>query len=229
MNKLLEKFLLRKYQNISFDIFDTLIERDVEDPLDIFSFVENETGELNFRNKRIQAEKSARRKKISKEISMEDIYQEYKEGDFSCEYLKNMELKMEAQHINIKKNMVYFYQRCIAENKNIFLVSDMYLPAKFIESLLVACDIRDYKKLYVSCEYEKTKVSSELFRTLLDQENISKEDIVHIGDSPKADFWGARKAGIFSVLIFKKNMLGWVMGKLKNKIKGTINYGRNKK
>lgn len=227
MNKLLEGFILQKYKNISFDIFDTLIERDVSDPLDIFTLVEKETGEPNFRIKRIQAEKIARNKSLSKEVNIDDIYCEYEEE--SCEYLKKMELKMEAQHINIKKNMVYFYQRCIAENKNIFLVSDMYLPAKFIESLLVACDIRDYKKLYVSCEYEKTKVSSELFRTLLDQENISKEDIVHIGDSPKADFWGARKAGIFSVLIFKKNMLGWVMGKLKNKIKGTINYGRNKK
>lgn len=215
MNKLLKKCLLKKYQNISFDIFDTLIERDVESPLDIFSFVENETGELNFRNKRIQAEKSAREKKLTKEISIEDIYQEYKEEENSCEYLKNIELKMEAQHIHIKKDMVYFYHQCISENKNVFLVSDMYLPAKFIESLLVTCGICNYKKLYVSCEYKKNKVTSELFRILLDQENIPKEGIVHIGDSPRADFWGARKAGIFSVLICKKNMFGWIMGKLK--------------
>ena len=62
MNKLLEEFILHKYKNISFDIFDTLIERDVSDPLDIFALVEKETGEPNFRIKRIQAEKIARNK-----------------------------------------------------------------------------------------------------------------------------------------------------------------------
>ena len=228
MNKLFEDFLLKKYENISFDIFDTLIERDVKDPLEIFSLVGNETGEFDFRNKRIQAEKLARRNSRSREITIDEIYLEYKEENYSIEYLKSIELIMEERHIHLKKNMMRFYHRCIVENKNVFLVSDMYLPADFIESLLISCGIRDYKKLYVSCEYKKNKVTSELFRILLDQENISKEDIVHIGDSPKADFWGARKAGIFSVLVCKKNMLGRIMGKLK-RIKGTINYGRNEK
>jgi predicted HAD superfamily hydrolase len=212
MNKLLEKFILHKYKNISFDIFDTLIERDVSDPLDIFALVEKETGEPNFRIKRIQAEKKARNKSISKEVNIDDIYREY-EGD-SCEYLKSVELRLEDEHIHVKKSMYNFYQQCISDGKNIFLVSDMYLKSDFIDELLKKKGINEYKKLYVSCEYKKNKVTSELFKTLLKDEDIVKNDIVHLGDSPKADLLGAGKAGIFSVLVMKKNMLGWIKGKL---------------
>lgn len=214
MNKLLENFILRKYKNISFDIFDTLIERDVSDPSDIFTLVENETGEPDFRIKRIQAEKIARNKSLSKEVNIDDIYCEYNAERESSENLKDVELKLEAEHIHVKKSMIAFYERCMAENKNVFLVSDMYLKAKFIDDLLKKCDIYGYKKLYVSCEYKKNKVTSELFNTLLKDEGIMKNDIVHFGDSPKADLVGAWKAGIFSVLVMKKNMFGWIKGKL---------------
>lgn len=214
MNEFLENFILRKYENISFDIFDTLIERDVSDPLDIFTLVENETGEPNFRLKRIQAEKRARDKSLSKEVNIDDIYREYNAEIASGESLKDAELRLEVEHIHVKKSMLPFYKRCIAEEKSIFLVSDMYLKAEFIEDLLKKCGIYGYKKLYVSCEYKKNKVTSELFKTLLKNEAIMKNDIVHFGDSPKADLLGAWKAGIFSVLVMKKNMLGWIKEKL---------------
>ena len=218
MNKFFENFILKKYKNISFDIFDTLIERDVSDPLDIFTLVENETGEPNFRIKRIQAEKMARNRSVSKEVNKEDIYCEYNAYRESCERLKDTELRIEAENIHIKKSMFLFYKRCVAENKNIFLVSDMYLNADFIDYLLKKCGIHGYKKIYVSCEYEKNKVTSELFKVLLEDAGIMKNDIVHFGDSPKADLLGARKAGIFSVLVMKKNLLGWIKGKLVRKL-----------
>lgn len=214
MNKLLGNFILRKYKNISFDIFDTLIERDVSDPSDIFTLVENETGEPDFRIKRIQAEKIARNKSLSKEVNIDDIYREYNAEKKSSESLKEVELRLEAEHIHVKKSMLLFYKRCIMEDKNVFLVSDMYLKTKFIDDLLKKCGIYGYKKLYVSCEYKKNKVTSELFGTLLKDEGIMKNDIVHFGDSPKADLLGAWKAGIFSILVMKKNTLGWIKGKL---------------
>ena len=218
MNKFFENFILWKYENISFDIFDTLIERDVSDPLDIFTLVENETGEPNFRIKRIQAEKVARDKSLSKEVNIEDIYREYNAERDSCNSLKDTELRIESEHIHVKNSVLSFFQRCMTKGKNIFLVSDMYLNADFIDYLLKKCGIHGYKKIYVSCEYEKNKVTSELFKVLLEDAGIMKNDIVHFGDSPKADLLGARKAGIFSVLVMKKNLLGWIKGKLVRKL-----------
>ena len=38
--------------------------------------------------------------------------------------------------------------------------------------------------------------------------DIDKKNIIHIGDSIKADYIGARKAGISSILIGRKNRIG---------------------
>lgn len=42
---------------------------------------------------------------------------------------------------------------------------------------------------------------------MLNQKGIKQSEIVHIGDSVKADFLGARKVGIKSILIRRKNRL----------------------
>ena len=39
MNKLVYRYIVRHYQYVSFDVFDTLIERDVNRPSDIFALV----------------------------------------------------------------------------------------------------------------------------------------------------------------------------------------------
>lgn len=53
---------VKNYDIISFDIFDTLIFRKVEKPIDIFRIIEEETGILNFAVKRQEAERKARKK-----------------------------------------------------------------------------------------------------------------------------------------------------------------------
>ena len=50
---------IRDYKYVSFDIFDTLVKRNVEEPTDIFSIMEKTVG-LGFKTKRIEAEKRAR-------------------------------------------------------------------------------------------------------------------------------------------------------------------------
>ena len=42
MNKLVYRYIIRHYQYVSFDVFDTLIERDVNRPSDIFVLVGKE-------------------------------------------------------------------------------------------------------------------------------------------------------------------------------------------
>lgn len=79
--------------------------------------MEKETGEPNFRIKRIQAEKIARNKSISKEVNIDDIYREY-EGD-SCEYLKSVELRLEDEHIHVKR-------ACIISINNAYRMARIY-------------------------------------------------------------------------------------------------------
>lgn len=78
MNKLVYRYIIRHYQYVSFDVFDTLIERDVNRPSDIFVLVGKcilgkENAE-KFRILRKKAEFEAREENNHKEITLDQIY-----------------------------------------------------------------------------------------------------------------------------------------------------------
>lgn len=66
---------IKNYDIVSFDIFDTLLKRNVKEPTDVFSYMEKKYQINGFREKRIEAEKAARKKKNGLEISLEPIIQ----------------------------------------------------------------------------------------------------------------------------------------------------------
>ena len=65
---------------VTFDIFDTLIKRNVEKPEDVFKLVEahynlhNKNSIKKFTEYRIKAEREARIKSIKEEVSLDEIY-----------------------------------------------------------------------------------------------------------------------------------------------------------
>ena len=116
-------------------------------------------------------------------------------------------MKLEVLHCHRKKDMIAFYEKCLEMKKHIVIISDMYMPAELIEKILNQCNIIGYEKVYVSNEYSVNKISSELFKIVMKEKQIDPSKIIHIGDSFKADFCGARKAGIKSILISRKHRL----------------------
>lgn len=78
---------IKNYDIVSFDIFDTLLKRNVKEPTDVFSYMEKKYQINGFREKRIEAEKAARKKKNGLEISLEDIYAEFG-ADYSDEEME---------------------------------------------------------------------------------------------------------------------------------------------
>ena len=83
MNQVIAAYILTHFDTISFDIFDTLIERSVSKPTNIFEIVgEKVLGKEHrreFLENRIRAEKKAREK--SCEITLDQIYEEIVEID----------------------------------------------------------------------------------------------------------------------------------------------------
>lgn len=69
---------LMQYEVISFDIFDTLIFRPFSEPTDLFFFLGEKTGILDFKRLRMQAEADARTQKYKEEkhyeITLSDIW-----------------------------------------------------------------------------------------------------------------------------------------------------------
>ena len=178
---------------VSFDIFDTVLLRPYVKPTDLFEHMELLFKADGFSEKRIKAERTARRKH-HREITLNEIYGEL---DEAFQYLKEKEIEMEIS-LSLPNRPVFDLYKELIETKKIVFISDMYLPTDVIERMLETNGISRYHKLYISSEYKKTKCSGQLFDLVIDDLGISRDDIVHIGDNKKSDCKIPAKKGILS-------------------------------
>lgn len=212
MMRFILKHFIDKNEVISFDIFDTLIERTVLSPMDVFLIVgqtvlgENEAEE--FLADRKQAERTARGNAENGEVTLDEIYAYLPDAYRGKKgILKQAEIQVELDCCKKRTEMSDVYKYAIASGKDVYLISDMYLAKTTIEKMLSKCGISGYKRCYVSCEKRCNKITGQLFKVVISENELNGFKMLHIGDSIKADFKGARKAGIQAVLISRKNRL----------------------
>lgn len=184
---------IEKYDIVSFDIFDTLLKRNVKKPTDVFEYIEKKNNKTGFCEQRIAAEKRARRKKNGVEVTLSDIYAEMP-YDFSSE-----ELEAEGELLIANDWILPVYKHAL-KSKRVIITSDMYLPEEFICQILEREGLGGYEKLYLSSSVGKTKYSGELFELIIGE--LGKENrLIHIGDSYRSDFEVPKKLGVDAVYI----------------------------
>jgi len=198
--------ICKRYDVISFDVFDTLLKRDVMSPTDVFKLIEIDYDQKNgghsyFAKKRITAEYNLRKARNLREVTLDEIYEEIDLSPKQSYIFKRRELEFEKEllHTNLLMKKVFDY--CLQQKKSIYLISDMYLPISFLKKVLQHEGYTGYKRCYLSCDCGKTKRTGELFRFFLRQEGIEPKSVLHIGDSFYADVLGAKRAGIRSYKI----------------------------
>lgn len=214
------KKIIDKYDVISFDVFDTLICRKVKNPQEIFYLVGyevlgNEEAAEKFKNDRIKAEKKAREILFYKEVDFADIYSFFDEGKYNLNKLMKSEIDCEIRMAFPNDKIIEFYEYAKLQEKTIFLISDMYLTKDVIENMLKKCNIKDYNKLYVSCEYNCNKLTGKLFEKVAAENGIKLNQMVHFGDSIKADYLGAKKVGLHCYITPQKNRFVRLLGRIK--------------
>ena len=193
-----------KYENVSFDIFDTLLKRKVNNPNDVFNLMQRAVQDKisNFAQKRIHAESQARSKNNSKEITLDSIYDcMHGTSIEQKEQLKKLELKFEANILVPNKEMIDLFNLCKQANKQIYIISDMYLPLQFIEKILKKNNITGYKKIYLSSNEKLTKRSGQIFDLYLKENSFKAEKCIHIGDSWHSDYKIPKSKGISAIHI----------------------------
>lgn len=125
----------------SFDIFDTLLARTVQQPIDIFDIVERKMPYPNFKNLRLQAQNNSNH-------TIDNIYHHFKlltnESDESIRQIREFELKTEME------NTIPIVSNILKVSDGDILVSDMYLSHDEIIRLLNYHNINPNIKLYVS-------------------------------------------------------------------------------
>lgn len=195
---------LLKYDVISFDVFDTLLFRYLDQPTDIFMVVGSKLGILNFKQMRIQAEEEARKitKKRNQEINIYDIYQILgKYINIDIETAINIEIETEKEFLFANPYMKEIFDILISHKKIVIFVSDMYLPQNIVNELLKSCGYSGFDKGFVSCDYECGKGNGELQRVA--SKYYRGKKIIHIGDNEKSDVIGTQRIG-WSALWYKK-------------------------
>lgn len=192
---------IQKYQVVSFDVFDTLLKRDVKLPTDIFDVIAegvlNKELADNFKVLRIQAEKNARKCSLKKEISLDDIYKNFPGiTELEAKSLIKLEKDTESRFLHANIDILDIYKECVRLGKTIFIISDMYLPSNFIDEILTREGFGGYIKLYVSTDYNAVKSDGSLFDFVKRDQNIDVSTWAHIGDSYQSDKIAAETKGI---------------------------------
>lgn len=204
-----------RYPIISFDIFDTLIERVYSSPSAIFKVMENNplvrnTGVVNFAGLRRQAEKDARAEAEeagNEEIGLADIYKFV--GRYCglaqdlLDRLMALEIATETAALREARMGRLMYDYALKLNKRVILTSDMYLSRETVISFLKKNDFLDYDRLYLSSDYNKTKRTGTLFKLVLEDLAVPASDILHIGDNPLGDFSVPEGLGITTLRILR--------------------------
>lgn len=195
---------------VSFDIFDTLIKRDVKKPTDVFSIIEHNYKIYDFYKRRIEAEKIARKGKVDTTIEkIYDIYNSLYLNDINeTEKIKNIEKKVELELCVQNKLLKKVYDFCIENNKKVYLISDMYLSSEILKEILEKNGYSKYEKLYVSCEYNKTKANGELYKYVIQELGVDTSKLIHIGNDIKTDYIMALKNNISTVKVKTKTYTG---------------------
>ncbi|WP_022760437.1 HAD family hydrolase [Butyrivibrio sp. AD3002] len=183
---------LKRYDIISFDIFDTLITRAVNTPSDVFDMVGERIGNTSFKELRIAAEETARRNTIGREPNIDEVYKYLDIQDKNNTL--NIELETELNVCKCNPYMLEIVNDLQKIGKKIIVVSDMYLSSLFLKGMLNKNGYDQLNCVYVSNEYRVSKYDGKLYR-LLSEEAIGGDSIIHVGDNEHSDYYMALENG----------------------------------
>ena len=192
-------------QAYSFDIFDTCLVRKCGEPSNVFDLVADRVfcqSVISTEEKRmfVAARLEADAKTWSATQKLTDIYDAFEMEHPALlpkEQLLEMERTVEGEMLVAVPEMVAKINALRYAGHRIIFISDMYLNAEFLQSVLIRQGLwKEGDGLYVSCEVGATKVSGDLFRYIQQKENISYSKWHHYGDNEKSDVEIPKRLGI---------------------------------
>lgn len=189
------KDLIDKHDVISFDIFDTLLMRYTLVPDDVFEIIGKRICNNNFIKIRKESVKDIN-------ANIYEIYNEYQKitgiSDKEKNELITLEIEVEKSFLVTREKMVDIFSYACKKKKNVYLISDMYLPKEILKEILDKLGINGYKDIFVSCEYRCLK-SQGLYKKY--KESVKGKNYLHIGDNFEADGICAKANDILPYLI----------------------------
>jgi FMN phosphatase YigB (HAD superfamily) len=213
---------------VSCDLFDTLVQRDVEPPevlkRAMASYVEKHLGQKGFavtRDKflttRLEEERRLRHESWQRggdpectlsAIARSSLLRLF-DAAIACEHAEALvrhELEVECRHLEAAPGALDLLRALEASGRRVVITSDTYLEPPHLEHLLGKTGIAGHvRRIYASSEFSLGKYSGGLFRCVLEREAVPASRLLHFGDNFDADVRGARRAGVRGLLLFDRD------------------------
>ncbi len=197
---------------ISFDFFDTLMYRSVEDPKDIFyilgerliskGYISSHISPQRFKLLREAAEVQARSKAKNGEIKILDIYKElsFINKNTKLSSIVREEMDVESKNLNPLHSTLGLMLAAKKIGKKIIVISDTYFSSGDLYDFLPKKYASLIDKIYASSELGVGKGSGS-FPYVLDDMNVKAENVIHFGDNYVADVEIPSKLGLGCLLL----------------------------
>ena len=198
--------LIKQYDVISFDLFDTLVTRKIFQPEDIFEVV---SFKLKCRHGNDFGYKENRVKIIGffndLNYSIDDIYyhlqSECKIDSDILEEIKTLEIETEYEYLFPRTTVIDLAKEALAIGKEVCITSDMYLPSEVLFKWMKELGLNLESQYYlISGEVKYNKKDGSIWKYIRNKYDNKK--ILHIGDNYFSDVILPKKYGIDTVQIY---------------------------
>lgn len=202
--------VISQYDIVSFDLFDTLVKRNVSCVRDIHAIVAQELKKMtgtcieNYVDKRLNAERRVRKTSSFAEITLNEIIEgleDIQEKDRRLLY--DLEIKTEIDHCCSCDFGHALFEYSLRNAGEVIITSDMYLPIDAIALILEKCGYDCVSNVFLSSVWRETKREGSLFNRVKSSYPKSKS-FLHIGDNYRSDYISARKMGFQAVLVVSR-------------------------
>ena len=184
---------IRKSSYVSFDIFDTILNRRVIRPHDIFHLIEFKIIDqlnlkIDFASKRIRIENLLFEKQKNT-YNLDDVYdsfhRKYKINRNLLNKIRKIEIDFEIKFSEPRNEIVKIYKYCRNLKKKIFFISDIYFDSNVIKKILKKNNIPLPNRILLSSKYKKSKIDGSLFEYF--KSKYPAKNYLHFGDNEISD------------------------------------------
>ena len=179
---------------ISFDLFDTLVTRNLAHARDIELLLAADPLSPTDFAKRNQTE---RRLAVNgQSVSIETLYRALISNDQSRNGAIARETELDLKLLQPRPAAVQLLEQYRAAGKRIAVTSDTLYEIKLLREIAGRAGVEPTDLVLSSATERQTKADGRLFQVLIEKSHCAGDQILHIGDNRSADIDNAKSAGL---------------------------------
>lgn len=192
---------------VSFDVFDTLLDRPHIRPIDTFALARDRVNEVGavlvqpcWPLERFGAELACYHDpSLPSDIRLDDVYERLagRDGAAHAAALRDAEVELELVTLDATRRGTRLWEAAGAAGAKRIVLSDMYLPREVVADALRRAGFEDWDALVVSGDDRMSKHAGSAFRWLRARHPDAR--IVHVGDNALSDVTMANRHDVIGV------------------------------